>query len=119
MDVSAKAQRFVSEMARGETKLGDIKKWGKEIKKDHDLAMEFWSTGGFSPRLLAILVLDKKLLAEGLIDQLMSDMLGHDEEERNQLADWLLANQLMTDRKLTSILARRKKPIAVRRKMVW
>jgi hypothetical protein len=30
-------------------KIGDLKKLGKEIKNDHDLAMELWSTGDYYP----------------------------------------------------------------------
>ena len=50
--------------------MGDLKKLGKEIKKDHALAMEHWSTGDYYPRLLATLIFDKKLLTEAVIDQL-------------------------------------------------
>jgi len=85
-------------------KLGDIKKRGKEIKKDHELAMELWSTGKHHARLLAILIFDTKRLTENDIDQLASDMLQHDLGERSQLADWLLANQLMKEKKLVSLM---------------
>ncbi|HEY9420491.1 MAG TPA: DNA alkylation repair protein, partial [Thermoanaerobaculia bacterium] len=99
MDLSARAKKLVAEITNGNLKLGDIKKRGAEIKKDHDLAMELWSTGEYYPRLLAVLIFDKKLLTENVIDQLASDVLRHDPKERNQLADWLLANQLAKDKK--------------------
>ncbi len=105
MVLSARAKKLVAEITNGNVKLGDLKQRGKEIKKDHDLAMELWSTGEYYPRLLATLIFDKKLLAESVIDQLASDMLRHDAEERNQLADWLLANQLAKDKKLVSLIA--------------
>src|SRR5262245_20772207 len=94
MVMSARAEKLVAEITKGNLKLGDLKKRGTEIKKDHNLAMELWSTGEYYPRLLATLIFDKKLLAEKAIDQLAADMLRHDAEERIQLADWLLANQL-------------------------
>ena len=87
MALSAKAKDLVAEFTKGNVKLGDIKRRGAEIKKDHDLAMELCSTGEFYPRLLATLILDKKLLTEEVIDQLASDVLRHDSEERTQLAD--------------------------------
>ena len=62
-------QKIVAEITKGDQKLGDLKKRGAEIKKDHDLALELWSTGEYHPRLLATLIFDKKLLAEGVIDQ--------------------------------------------------
>lgn len=104
MVLSAEARKITVEINNEKVKLGDIKKLGREIKKDHDLAMELWSTGDYYPRLLATLIFDKKLLTQSVIDQLASDILSHDDQERNQLADWLLANQLMKDRKIVSLI---------------
>ena len=101
---SARAREITSEINGKETKLGDIKKRGRAIKRDHDLAMELWSTGEYNPRLLSTLIFDKKLLTQDTIDQLVADMGDHDEDERNQLADWLLANQLMKDKTTTALL---------------
>lgn len=104
MTLSIKAKKIVSEIGSEEAKLGDIKKVGKEIKRDHDLAMELWSTGDYHPRLLAALILDKRLLTQDVINQFASDMLEHDYDQRNQLSDWLLANQLMKDRKTIALM---------------
>ena len=101
---SAKAKKIASELSREGTKLGDIKKRGKEIKKDHVLAMDLWSTGDFTPRLLSTLVFDKKLLTQEVMDQLAADISEHDEDERNQLTDWLLANQLQKDKDTKALL---------------
>ena len=62
MPLSTKAENIVSEINNEKTKLGDIKKIGKEIKKDHELALELWSTGNYHPRLLSVLILDKNAL---------------------------------------------------------
>lgn len=105
MALSARAKKFVAEFKQGNLKMGDIKSRGKEIKKDHELAMELWSTGEYYPRLLSVLIIDPKRLTEDVIDHLASDMLGHGAEERNQLADWLLANQLARDKKLASLVS--------------
>ncbi len=102
--VSAAAKTIASELNAEGTKLGDIKKRGKAIKKDHKLAMELWATGNFHPRLLSTLILDKALLTQDLLDALAADMLKHDEAERNQLSDWLLANQLMKGKKTVALL---------------
>ena len=120
MALSARAKKLVAELTKGNLKLSDLKKRGAEIKKDHDLAMELWSTGEYYPRLLATLILDKKLLAENVIDQLASDMLRHDAEERTQLVDWLLANQLMTSKKHQSLVATwEKNPSPILRRLFW
>lgn len=99
------AKKIASEINGAGTKLGDIKKRGKEIKKDHELAMELWSSGGYHPRLLSTLIFDKNLLTQDVIEKLAADMLDHDENRRNQLADWLLANQLMKGKKTVALIA--------------
>lgn len=120
MALSARAKKLVAEITHGNVKLGDLKAHGKAIKKDHALAMELWSTGGYYPRLLATLLFDNKLLAEKVIDQLAADMLRHDAKERSQLADWLLANQLAKDKKLVALIGTwEKKPSPMLRRLFW
>lgn len=104
MALSARAKKIFSEISEGTPKMGDLKKRGKEIKKDHELAVELWSTGNFHARLLATLIFDKKQLTETVIDGLATDLLEHEEKERNQIGDWLLANQLMKDKKLVALM---------------
>lgn len=120
MALSAKVKKLVAEITSGDLKLGDLKKRGAEIKRDHDLAVELWSTEKYFPRLLATLIFDKKLLDEDVIDQLAADMLRHDGEERTQLADWLLANQLSKDKKLSALMATwERNPSPLLRRMFW
>lgn len=120
MALSARAKNLVGEVTKGTPKMGDLKKLGKEIKKDHNLAMELWSSGEFYPRLLGILIFDSKLLTENVLEQLASDMLRHDTVERNQLADWLLANQLSKDKKLVALIATwEKHPSPIMRRLFW
>ncbi|MBC2389414.1 DNA alkylation repair protein [Listeria booriae] len=87
-----------------ETKLGDLRKIAKEIKQDHKLAMELWSTEEFLPRLLAILIMDKKLLTQDVLNELDKDMQTHPFDERNNLMDWLMANQLTKSKKTIALI---------------
>src|SRR5262245_27019327 len=120
MALSARAKKLFAEITQGNPKMGDLKKRGAEIKKVHELAMELWSTGKYYPRLLATLLLDPKLLTESVIDQLAAEMLRHDAEERSQLADWLLANQLAKDKKLVALIATwEKNPSPILRRLFW
>lgn len=120
MVLSARAKKLVSEITGGTAKFGDIKKRGKEIKKDHDLAMELWSTGKYFPRLLSTLIFDKKLLIQTAIDELAADICEHDEKERNQLTDWLLANQLMKNKKTVSLVETwEENPSPILRRLFW
>lgn len=102
------------------TMLGDLRKIAKEIKKDHALAMELWASGRFLPRQLAILIMDSKLLSQDLLHQLDKDMQAHPLGERNQLMDWLMANQLMKDKKTTALIQSwENSPSPLQRRTYW
>ncbi len=102
------------------TKLGDLRKIAKGIKKDHGLAMELWSTGELLPRLLAILIMDGKMLSQDLVDKLDQDMKSHPEDGRNQLMDWLMANQLTKDKKTIALIQSwEKSPSSLQRRTYW
>lgn len=103
MGLSERAREIVSEFS-AKSKMGDIKKRGKGIKCDHGLAVELWSTGAYYPRLLASLIFDKKQLTADAIDELAADLVEHPEHERLQVADWLLANQLMKSKPLVALV---------------
>ena len=120
MALSARARKLVAEITSGNVKLGDLKTRAKEIKKDHALALELWSTGEYYPRLLATLLFDTKLLTENVIAQLAAEMLRHDAAQRCQLADWLLANQLAKDKKLVGLIATwEQNPSPILRRLFW
>jgi len=103
MEFSSKAQNVLAQI-NTKTKLGDLRKIAKDIKKDHGLAMELWSTRSFFPRLLAILIMDNKLVSQDFINELDKDMQVHPLDERNQLMDWFMANQLMKDKKAIALI---------------
>lgn len=119
MKLSSKAQHIYSQLEPS-TKLGDLRKIAKEIKTDHKLALELWSTSEFIPRQLAILILDKKLLSQEVIDQLDKDIQNHNFDEQNQLADWLMANQLMKNKKTISLIESWKSSSSpIQRRIFW
>lgn len=98
------ATNILTQIADKKTKLGDLRNIAKEIKKDHQLAVELWTARTFFARQLAILIMDKKLLTEEAIDNLISDMEQHHENERLQLIDWLMANQLSKDKTTLALI---------------
>ncbi|MBL8857592.1 MAG: DNA alkylation repair protein [Planctomycetes bacterium] len=117
---SKAAKKIAFELESKGTKLGDIKKRGQAIKQDHELALDLWATGSHHARLLATLVFDKKLLTQKAIDALAADLLKQDATERNQLADWLLANQLMKSKQTVALLESwEKNPSPVLRRLFW
>ena len=120
MTLSTKAKKVVDQITSDTTKLGDIKKLAKDIKTDHELAQELWSTGTHHPRLLATLIFDKKRLDQAAIDQLADDLLTHGDSERQQITDWLLANQLMKSAPLVRLIQTwEKHPSPILRRLFW
>lgn len=116
---SSKAETILQQID-SQTKLGDLRQLAKEIKKDHALALELWSTEEFLPRLLAILIMDKKLLTEEEINHLVKDMAVHSYDERNNLMDWLFANQLTKDKKKIALIESwQNSPFALQRRTYW
>ncbi len=104
MKLTTKAQNILAQIADKNTKLGDLRTIAKDIKKDYELAMEFWESKLFFARQLAILIMDKKLLTEEMIDLLLIDINQHNETEKLQLTDWLMANQLTKDKKRIALI---------------
>lgn len=119
MKLSSKAEKILNQID-DKTKLGDLRKFATDIKKDHDLAMELWSTGKYLARQLAILIMDKKHLSQEFIDKLDKDIKQHKENERNQLIDWLMANQLSKDKKTVALMESwEKSPSSLQRRTFW
>jgi len=119
MKRSSKAENILSQI-NSKTKLGDLRKIAKDIKTDHELAVELWSTEEFLPRLLAILIMDKKLLSEDVLNKLDTDMQIHTFDERNNLMDWLMANQLTKDKKTIALMELwENSPSALQRRTFW
>ena len=105
MKHSYTAENILTQITAKDTKLGDLRKIAKEIKKDHPLAMELWSARSFFARQLAILIMDRKHLTEGVIDNLVDEISRqHFDKEKLQLIDWLMANQLTKDKKTLSLI---------------
>lgn len=121
MSLSKRAQDIYTTISREGAKLGDLRNFAKEIKKDQQLADELWGTGGLMPMLLAILIFDTKVLTPGVVDRLLGDIDKQpSNDERLQLADWLMANQLMKDKKLIALIQSWKDNAApLKRRIFW
>lgn len=102
------------------TKLGDLRIIAKEIKTNHQLALELWSTKEFSPRQLAILIMDKKLLSSDFINNLVKDMQDHPLSEQIHLIDWLMSNQLTKDKRGIQLIENwQNSPLSLQRRLFW
>lgn len=119
MKRSSTAESILSQL-NDKTKLGDLRKIAKDLKTNHDLAVELWASEKYFARQLAILIMDKKQLSQEIIDQLDQDIKRHKESERNQLIDWLMANQLSKDKKTVALMESWKNsPSSLQRRIFW
>ncbi|WP_316819298.1 DNA alkylation repair protein [Pedobacter nyackensis] len=119
MKFSSKVENVLGQI-NAKTKLGDLRKIAKDIKKDHELAIELWSAKDLFPRLLAILIMDNKRISQDFINELDRDMQTHPLDERNQLMDWFMANQLTKDKKTISLIdSWENSPSTLQRRIFW
>lgn len=100
----SKKAKDIIEQTKGLSKLGDLRKIAKEIKVDHELGLELWSSGEYMPMMLSLLIMDKKVLDNQKVNAMIEDIEGHDEKESLQLVDWLLGNQLMKHKKFAGLM---------------
>jgi 3-methyladenine DNA glycosylase AlkD len=120
MKLSSKAENIYAQINSKTTRLGELRIIAADIKKDHELALELWATGEYFPRQLAILIMDKKLLSQEVIDQLDKDIQNHPPEEQTQLTDWLMANQLSKDKKTVALMESwENSPSDLQRRIFW
>lgn len=119
MEHSRKFQDILAQI-NSQTNFGDLRKIAKIIKKDHELALELWATGKFLPRQLAILIMDKKLLTQDLVDKLYQDIQTHSSDDRIHLTDWFFANQLTKGKDTINMIESwRDSPSALQRRTYW
>jgi len=64
-------------------KLGDIRKLGKKIKTNHELALALWETGNIDARFLAILLMKPQSLSADELDRMVRSL------NFAWVADWL------------------------------
>lgn len=64
--------------------------------------------------------MDKKLLTEEVIDNLVSDINQHSQNQKLQLMDWLMANQLTKDKKTIGLIESwEDSQASLRRRIYW
>lgn len=104
MTISPEAQNIIDRFDPENPRMGALKKCAAEIGTNHALAMELWQDGGYTARLIAVLLMDKCLLDQMLIETLAADLEQMGDTNRNRISEWLMANQLMKSARTKKLL---------------
>jgi 3-methyladenine DNA glycosylase AlkD len=97
-----------------------IRTIAKELGKNPELAAELWKSGGFSARMLSLLILDLKAVGVPRMEAMISDLEAADGKEQSQLLDWTIANVIMKKAALKNETARwRDDPSTLRQRVFW
>ncbi len=98
----------------------EIRAIAKEQGKNAELAAYLWEHGGFSARMLSLLILDLKVVDVAHIERLIADLEGAEGKEQSQLLDWLIANVIMKKAALKNETANwRTDPSTLRQRVFW
>jgi 3-methyladenine DNA glycosylase AlkD len=117
---SAEAQALLERLDSTRPLNTEIRTIAKEQGKNAELAAHLWRNGGFSARMLSLLILDLKAVDVPYIERMISDLESADGKEQSQLLDWMIANVLMKKAGLKNEMAKwRDDASTLKRRAFW
>lgn len=96
------AQQLVDQLNSTQPNLTEIRAIAKEYGKNQAIADELWKHGLTNSRLLALLMLDLKMMNPRSIALMIADIESAAKQDQRQLCDWLIANVIMKKSALKS-----------------
>jgi 3-methyladenine DNA glycosylase AlkD len=121
MSAGTDAQALLERLDRIRPLNTEIRAIAREQGKNPELAAHLWKHGGFSARMLSLLILDLKTADVPYIERLIGDIESvGDAREQSQLLDWLIANVIMKKAALKNETARwRDDPSILKQRVFW
>jgi 3-methyladenine DNA glycosylase AlkD len=120
MSVPTQAQLLLERLDGTRPLNTEIRTITKEVGKCSELAAHLWKSGGFSPRMLSLLILELKAVDVPYIEMLISDLEAADGKEQSQLLDWMIANVIMKKPALKNETAKwRDDPSTLKQRVFW
>ncbi|HYH78677.1 MAG TPA: DNA alkylation repair protein [Longimicrobium sp.] len=121
MSLTAEAQVLMERLDGTNPLNTELRAIAKERGKNADLAAHLWKHGGFSSRMLSLLILDLKAVDVPHMERLIADIeAAGDEKEQSRLLDWLIANVIMKKPALKKETAKwRTDPSTIRQRVFW
>jgi len=95
MSAATEAQALLERLDGTRLNNTEIRAIAKEQGKSAALAAYLWKHGGFSARMLSLLILEIKAVDVPYIEMLLSDIEAAEGREQSQLLDWMIANVIM------------------------
>lgn len=97
-----------------------IRAIAKEEGKNGELAAYLWKNGGFSSRMLSLLILEIKKVDVAYVEMMIADVEAADGREQSQLIDWMIASVIMKKAALKNATAKwRSDPSTVKQRVFW
>lgn len=98
----------------------EIRTIAKEVGKSSELAAHLWKSGGFSARMLSLLIVELKAVDVPYVEMLFSDLEAADAKEQSQLLDWMIANVIMKKAALKNETMKwRDDPSTLKQRVFW
>lgn len=120
MSVATEAKALLERLERTRPNNTQVRAIAKEVGKNAELAACLWKEGGFTARMLSLLILDLKAVDVARIREMVADLEAVDGKEQSQLLDWLIANVVMKKAPLKSETATwRDDPSTLRQRAFW
>jgi 3-methyladenine DNA glycosylase AlkD len=120
MSAATEAQTLLERLAGTRPNNTEIRAIAKEQGKNPELAAHLWKNGGFSARMLSLLITDLKTVDVPWLERMISDLEAADGKEQSQLLDWLIANVIMKKAALRNETAKwRDDPSTLRQRTFW
>lgn len=120
MSAATEAQALLERLDRTRPNNTRIRAIATEQGKSPELAAHLWKSGGFSARMLSLLILDLKAVDVPFIERMLSDLEAAEGKEQSQLLDWTIANVIMKKAALKNEAAKwRDDPSTLRQRVFW
>jgi 3-methyladenine DNA glycosylase AlkD len=120
MSTTTAAQALLDRLDSTRPNNTQIREIAKEQGKSSELAAHLWKHGGFSARMLSLLVLELKKVDVPYLEMLISDLDAVEGKEQSQLLDWTIANVIMKKPALQRETAKwRSDPSPIRQRVFW
>ena len=120
MNSATEAQVLLEWLERTRPNNTELRTIAKEQGKNAELAAYLWKHGGFSARMLSLLILELKAVNVPYMEMFISDIEAADAKEQSQLLDWTIANVIMKKAVLKNETAKwRSDPSTIKQRVFW